>query len=458
MKQSQIKYLEEIAGQDFVITDIEDKICFGYDSTRLEFMPDVIVKVKDAGQISSILKFANEYKIPVTPRGAATGLSGGCLAVNGGISLVMLEMNAISEVNNVDLLVEVQAGAITVDVDKAANKYGLFYPPDPGSLKTSTIGGNIAENAGGLRGLKYGVTKDYVKSLELVLPTGEIINTGAITVKSVSGYNIVDLITGSEGTLAIVTKATLGLLPIPKAKASVLATFDDMASAASAVRDIVAAGIITATLEFVDNVTINAIEDYLNIGLDRNTGAMLLIEVDGYEAAVQAEAQTVKDVCGKNNCSSFRLATSAEERDRLWSARRAALSSLARVRPSTILEDATVPRSRIVELVEAVNDIAKKYGLSIGTFGHAGDGNLHPTILTDLRDKEEEVKVEKAIEEIFIKTIELGGTLSGEHGIGLTKAKFLKLEVSEDAYRLMKNIKKTFDPNNILNPGKLLIN
>jgi glycolate oxidase len=458
MKQSHIKYLEEIAGQDFVISDMEDKICFGYDSTRLELLPDVIVKVKNAEQISSILKFANENKIPVTPRGAATGLSGGCLAVNGGISLVMLEMNAISEVNNVDLLIEVQAGAVTIDVDRAANKFGLFYPPDPGSLKTSTIGGNIAENAGGLRGLKYGVTKNYVKSLELVLPTGEIINTGAITVKSVSGYNIVDLITGSEGTLAIVTKATLGLLPIPKAKASVLATFTDMASAASAVRDIVAAGIITATLEFIDNVTINAIEDYLKIGLDRNTGAMLLIEVDGYEGAVQEEAAIVKEVCAKNNSSSFRLATSDEERDRLWSARRAALSSLARVRPSTILEDATVPRSRIVELVEAVNAIAQKYGLSIGTFGHAGDGNLHPTILTDLRDKEEEIKVEKAIEEIFIKTIELGGTLSGEHGIGLTKAKFLKLEVSEDAYRLMKNIKRTFDPNNILNPGKLLTN
>jgi len=304
----------------------------------------------------------------------------------------------------------------------------------------------------------YYFTKNYVKSLELVLPTGEIINTGAITVKSVSGYNIVDLITGSEGTLAIVTRATLGLLPIPKAKASMLATFPDMASAASAVRDIVAAGIITATLEFIDNVTINAIEDYLKIGLDRSTGAMLLIEVDGYEGAVQAEAGIVKNVCGKNNCSSFRQATSDDERDRLWSARRAALSSLARVRPSTILEDATVPRSRIVELVEAVNAIARKYSLNIGTFGHAGDGNLHPTILTDLRNKEEEKKVEKAIEEIFIKTIELGGTLSGEHGIGLTKAKFLKLEVSEDAYNLMKNIKKTFDPDNILNPGKLFVN
>jgi glycolate oxidase len=420
-------------------------------------MPDAIVKVSNAQQISDILKFANENKIPVTPRGAATGLSGGCLAVNGGISLVMVEMNRILEVNNIDLLAEVEAGVITIEVDRAANKFGLFYPPDPGSLKTSTIGGNIAENAGGLRGLKYGVTKDYVNEIEVVLPTGEIINTGARTVKSVAGYNLVDLLVGSEGTLGIVTRAVLGLLPIPPDKASILANFSGMGDAAKTVRDIVAEGVITATLEFVDNVTINAIEDYLGIGLDRSIGAMLLIEVDGYKGAVDVEAEVVKKVCKANNAVSVKLATSDAERDKLWSARRAALSSLARVRPSTILEDATVPRSRIVELVEVVNNLASKYDLQIGTFGHAGDGNLHPTFLTDLRDKTEEEKVEKAIEELFVETVKLDGTLSGEHGIGLTKAKFLKLEVSEDAYALMKKIKNTFDPNNILNPGKLLV-
>jgi glycolate oxidase len=457
MKEKHIKYLKEIAGGEKVVTDLEDKICYGYDSTRLDYMPDAIVKVSNAQQISDILKFANENKIPVTPRGAATGLSGGCLAVNGGISLVMVEMNRILEVNNIDLLAEVEAGVITIEVDRAANKFGLFYPPDPGSLKTSTIGGNIAENAGGLRGLKYGVTKDYVNEIEVVLPTGEIINTGARTVKSVAGYNLVDLLVGSEGTLGIVTRAVLGLLPIPPDKASILANFSGMGDAAKTVRDIVAEGVITATLEFVDNVTINAIEDYLGIGLDRSIGAMLLIEVDGYKGAVDVEAEVVKKVCKANNAVSVKLATSDAERDNLWSARRAALSSLARVRPSTILEDATVPRSRIVELVEVVNNLASKYDLQIGTFGHAGDGNLHPTFLTDLRDKTEEEKVEKAIEELFVETVKLDGTLSGEHGIGLTKAKFLKLEVSEDAYALMKKIKNTFDPNNILNPGKLLV-
>ncbi len=457
MKEEHVKYLEEIAGRDKVVTDIEDKICFGFDSTRLQYLPDVIVKVKDSRQISSILKFANEYKIPVTPRGAATGLSGGCLAVNGGILLVLLEMNRIYEVNPIDLLIEVEAGAITVDVDKAASKYKLFYPPDPGSIKTSTIGGNIAENAGGLRGLKYGVTKDYVNSMEVVLPTGEIINIGTRTVKSVVGYNLVDLMVGSEGTLGVVTKATLGLLPVPPARASLLALFNNLTEAAKSVRDIVAEGVITATLELVDNVTINAIEDYLKIGLDRNVGAMLLIEVDGQQGSVDIEAEVIKKVCAQNNALSCKLAASEKERDVLWSARRAALSSLARIKPSTILEDATVPRSRIVELVEAVNSIAKKYDIMIGTFGHAGDGNLHPTILTDLRDKEEEKKVEKVIEEIFIETVKLDGTLSGEHGIGLTKARFLKLEISDEVYKLMKKIKQALDPNNILNPGKLFV-
>ena len=457
MKEEHVKYLEEIAGRDKVITDIEDKICFGFDSTRLQYLPDVIVKVKDSRQISSILKFANEYKIPVTPRGAATGLSGGCLAVNGGILLVLLEMNRIYDVNPIDLLVEVEAGAITVDVDKAASKYKLFYPPDPGSIKTSTIGGNIAENAGGLRGLKYGVTKDYVNSMEVVLPTGEIINIGTRTVKSVTGYNLVDLMVGSEGTLGVVTKATLGLLPVPPARASLLALFNNLTEAAKTVRDIVAEGVITATLELVDNVTINAIEDYLKIGLDRNVGAMLLIEVDGQQGSVDIEAEVIKKVCAQNNALSCKLAASEKERDVLWSARRAALSSLARIKPSTILEDATVPRSRIVELVEAVNNIAKKYDIMIGTFGHAGDGNLHPTILTDLRDKEEEKKVDKVIEEIFIETVKLDGTLSGEHGIGLTKARFLRLEISDEVYKLMKKIKQALDPNNILNPGKLFV-
>lgn len=455
MGKNYIPLLEEIVGQENIIAELEDLLAYSYDSTRLEYMPDVVVKAKNAEQVSRIMALANEYEIPVTPRGAATGLSGGCLAVNGGIMLVMVEMNRILNINPVDLLIEVEAGVVTENVSKAVEHLNLFYPPDPGSLKSSTIGGNIAENAGGLKGLKYGVTKDYVNSLEVVLPTGKIVNIGTKTVKAVTGYNIIDLMSGSEGTLGIVTKATLGLLPIPPDRASILVFFENMTDAATTVRDIVAQGVITATLEIVDNVTINAIEDFLKIGLDRTVGAMLLIEVDGQKGAVDIEKEIVINVCKKNNALTVRLATSAQERDELWSARRAALSSLSRIKPSTILEDATVPRSRIVELVDAVNKIAAKYDMTIGTFGHAGDGNLHPTILTDLRIPEEASKTEKIIEEIFEETIRLGGTLSGEHGIGITKARYLKLEISRDLYELMAGIKNAFDPKNILNPGKM---
>jgi len=455
MKTKELDALKQIAGEENVIISEEERYCYSYDSTRLEYMPDAVVKASTVEQISNIFKFASSEKIPVTPRGSATGLSGGCLALRGGIILLMVGMDKILDVNPVDLLIDVEAGIITQKVDMEAQKYGLFYPPDPGTVKTSTIGGNIAENAGGLRGLKYGVTRDYVNALEAVLPNGDIVNFGTRTVKGVTGYNMVDLMSGSEGTLAVITKATLSLLPIPPARASLLALFNTIDDAAKTVRDIVAEGVITSTLEILDQVTINAIEDYLGLGLDRNIGAMLLIEVDGQQGAVDAEAGIVMKVCNSNNALSCKKAASAEERDEIWAARRAALSSLARVKPSTILEDATIPRSRIVDMVQEVNRIAEKYGLRIGTFGHAGDGNIHPTILTDLRDAEEEKKVEGAIEDIFRAAVEMGGTLSGEHGIGISKAKYLRMEISRESYEIMKRVKQAFDPDNILNPGKM---
>jgi len=453
-----LEKIKNLVGLDHYLDSYEDRLCYSYDSTIEESIPDAICFPADAPQIAQIMKWANEALLPVIPRGSGTGLSGGSVPVRGGLVLVLSQLNRILEINEQDYYAVLEPGVITQKLNDEVAHRGLMYPPDPSSMKTSTMAGNVAENAGGLRGLKYGVTKDYIMGLEVVTPTGDILQTGTKTVKTATGYNLTQLFVGSEGTLGILTKIIVKLIPAPEHKESVLAIFQDMAQAAQTVADIIKAGVVPATLEFMDHTTINAVEDYKKIGLPREAGAILLIETDGVREAAIKEIGRVEEICAKNSAMKIQKARDDEEREAIWQARRAALSALARVRPTTILEDATVPRSRIPDMVKGVRDIAEKYRIQIGNFGHAGDGNLHPTILTDARDKEEFARVEKAIEEIFDLALALEGTISGEHGIGSTKARFLEREVGAAGMEAMKRIKQALDPNGILNPGKMALN
>ena len=447
--------LRKIVGSRYVLTSPEDLICYGYDAQHVEHRPEAVARPENAEQIAELVRLANELGIPLTPRGSGTGLSGGSVPAKGGVVVDLCRMNRILGIDRENLLAIVEPGVVTADLHAAVEAVGLMYPPDPGSMKVSTIGGNVAENAGGLRAIKYGVTKDYLKALEGVTPTGEFFTAGARTMKSVSGYDLVGLMCGSEGTLGIFTKIVLKLIPLPKHRRSVLASFSRLEDAARAVSDIISAGIMPATLEIMDNTTIRAVEEFKKLGLPVDAGALLLLEVDGAAAQVEEEAAAAISVMEKHGASDVQAASDAAERDRIWEGRRASLAALARVRPTTVLEDATVPRSRLAEMVAEVNSIAERYSLMIGTFGHAGDGNLHPTILTDERDADEMARVERAVEEVFQAALRLGGTVSGEHGIGFSKAHFLPMEMGPAAMGMMRSIKAALDPKGVLNPGKM---
>jgi len=456
-RQKIIEAMKDIVGEKYCLDSIEDLICFSYDAAIEEAIPDCVVRPGSVEEIARIMRWANEEKIPVYPRGAGTGLSGGSIPLKGGIVLVTTRLNKILEIDTRDLFAVAETGVITKDLHIKVTELGLLYPPDPSSMKTSTLGGNVAENAGGLRGLKYGVTKDWILGLEVVTPLGDIINVGSKCVKSVSGFDLTRLFCGSEGLLGIITKITVKLIPAPEHAESMLAVFDDINDAAKTVSEIIASGVIPATLEFLDNISINAVEDFKKIGLPRDAGAILLIETDGCRASAIQEAEKVVAICKIQGAREVKRAANSEEKNKIWEGRRACLSALARVRPTTILEDATVPRSKIPEMVRGVREIANKYSIQIGNFGHAGDGNLHPTILTDLRDKEEMGRVQVAIDEIFALALRLGGTLTGEHGIGSAKKKYLVNEFGEKGVAVMRAIKSALDPNNILNPGKMFL-
>lgn len=456
MKPSTIEKLKGIVGEKNVLSSREDRISYSYDGTpMLERLPEAIVRPDNPDQVSAIMRSANEDEFSVVPRGSGSGLSGGSVPVENSIVLLMNHWKRIREVDEQNLTAWVDPGVITAQFHTVVEGKGLFYPPDPGSAAICTLGGNVAENAGGLRGLKYGVTKNYVLGLEVIMPTGEMMRLGGKSVKDVAGYNLKDVLIGSEGSLGVFTGILLRLVPKPRATTTMLALFNRLSEAAEAVSAIIAARITPAALEFLDQTTVRCVEEFAKLGLPTNIEALLLVEVDGHDLVVKEEAETVRTICMRHKALEVRTAKDLQEAARLRSARKVAFSALARVKPTTILEDVTVPRSEVAPMLSRIQAISKKYGLLWGNFGHAGDGNLHPTCLTDERDAAEIHKAERAFEEVFEESIKFGGTITGEHGTGLTKKRFLEKFTDPPALQMMRALKDILDPNRVLNPGKV---
>jgi glycolate dehydrogenase FAD-linked subunit len=448
--------LASVVGQDFVLVRPEDVIPYSFDGTAaLKQRPEAVVLPRTVEQVADCVRLASSAKIPIVTRGSGTGLSGGSVPTPGSLVLCLARMDAILDVDPRNLTLRAEAGVTTQHIDEAAARHRLFYPPDPGSMRISTIGGNIAENSGGLRGLKYGVTRDYVMALQVVLANGDVARFGSQCVKDVAGYSMKDLFIGSEGTLGIVTEVTLKLVPRPLARRTLLALYDRIEDAADTVSAIVAAPIIPCTLEFLDRVTANCVEEYAHVGLPTDCEAVLLMETDGHPAAVVDEAQRMEAIARSHGARDVRLARDEAEAVKLASARRNAFAALARRRPTTILEDVTVPRSELATMVTFIAKTATEFNLQIGTFGHMGDGNLHPTFLADERDADEMGRVHRALDAIVSRTLELGGTITGEHGVGLAKKGWLRQQTGDRSLELMRQIKGTLDPCGLLNPGKI---
>lgn len=453
---SLVEALRVIAGAEHVLVEREDLIPYGFDGTAaLKARPGAVVFPHSTDEVAGCVRLARERGVPVVTRGSGTGLSGGSVPIDGCLVVCMAQMDRIVEVDEKNLTLHAESGVITKGIDDAAQAVGLFYPPDPGSMKISTIGGNVAENSGGLRGLKYGVTRDYVMAIRVVLPDGTVTWLGNKCVKDVAGYSMKDLFVGSEGTLGIITEVILKLVPKPSARRTMLALYDSMGAAAETISAIIAAKIIPCTLEFLDKVTVGCVEDYAKIGLPTDVEALVLMETDGHPVVVAEEAEAMMRIARECGAREVKAAANEAEGAQLAAARRNAFSALARIRPTTILEDVTVPRSELAQMVAFIAEVAARHRLQVGTFGHLGDGNLHPTFLTDERDAEEMHRVEVALEEIVNETIRLGGTVTGEHGVGLAKKAFVKRQLGEGSYELMRSIKRALDPEGLLNPGKI---
>jgi glycolate oxidase len=455
MEKHILDEIRAIIPQERILLDLQERYSYSFDASFGEYLPDVVIQPYDTEEISQLVKLANNYRIPVYPRGAATSLSGGPLPVEGGMVIDLSRLNQKLIIDRENLLAVVSPGVITGDIHKKAEEVGLFYPPDPSSSHVSTIGGNLLENSSGPKGLKYGTTKEYVIGLEVVTPTGEIIRTGGKTVKNVTGYDLTRLIVGSEGTLAIVTEATLRLIPKPQARKTLLATFNQVVDSGYAITKILSNGILPAAMELMDNACIRAVEHFQPCGLPVDAEALIIIEVDGHPLAIEEEIRKCEAICYEQGATNVRVAQDEAERAEIWKARKMVSPAITQLGPTKISEDATVPRSQIPAMMERLHQIRDKYQLNLVVFGHAGDGNLHPNIITDKRNIEEMKRAEDAVSEIFEAAVSLGGTLSGEHGIGTMKAPYMEMELGKEGLLMMKKIKDAWDPNHILNPGKI---
>jgi glycolate oxidase len=451
-----LQKLTSIVGPERCKTSREDLLTYSYDAYVHEVLPDAVLFPKSTSEVREIMKVASAQNVFVTPRGAGSGLGAGSLAKQGGIVLCFTMMNRILEINSANRYAVVEPGVVISELQKAIESQNLFYPPDPGSATVATMGGAVAMNAGGMRGVKYGVTRDYLLGLEAVLPSGEVMETGTVTAKDVTGYDFTRLLCGSEGTLAVVTKVIVRLLPKPKTKRTLQAIYDRIDDAGDTVAKIISSGIIPATLELMDKTVIKALEDFAHLGLPLDAEAVLLMDVDGDPETVERLAATVAEFCRSHGARDVRVSQSEKENEQLWMARRSAFGAVARMRPTCVIEDATVPVSRLTSAIKKMIEIGEQNRVQIAVLAHAGDGNLHPLILCDQRDKEEMVRAERAMDEIVDYALSVGGTLSGEHGIGIAKARYLPRQLSETSLKMMRAVKKTFDPQGILNPGSFL--